>query len=224
MENYIIYKHTNKINGKVYIGQTKQKPEYRWNYGYGYKNCPLFYNAIKKYGWDNFQHTILFIGLNKKQANDIEKSLIEAYKANNDDYGYNLAEGGYDTDKSIQIVCLETEKVYKNATICGEELNIDKTHIRGCCRGERLTAGGYHFDYYNLYLEKIEADKDYRAKKINVIQGRSIICVETGKIYRNITEARDAIGLKSSSTMTYALKNKNHTAGGYHWQYYNYFN
>ena len=37
MNNYIIYKHINKINGKIYIGQTCQKPEYRWNHGKGYK-------------------------------------------------------------------------------------------------------------------------------------------------------------------------------------------
>lgn len=45
---YCIYIHKNKINNKVYVGQTCQKSESRWKLGEGYKNSPKFYNAIKK--------------------------------------------------------------------------------------------------------------------------------------------------------------------------------
>ena len=46
MKMGVIYMHRNLINNKVYIGQTIQKPEYRWNEGKGYKGSSLFYNAI----------------------------------------------------------------------------------------------------------------------------------------------------------------------------------
>ena len=46
--NYKVYMHKNKINGKIYIGQTCQEPERRWMNGEGYKTQSLFYNAIKK--------------------------------------------------------------------------------------------------------------------------------------------------------------------------------
>lgn len=36
MNSYTVYKHTSP-SGKVYIGITKKKPEYRWNHGRGYK-------------------------------------------------------------------------------------------------------------------------------------------------------------------------------------------
>lgn len=46
-KKFVIYKHTNLINNKIYIGQTRQKPEYRWgSEGQGYKNSPHFYSAI----------------------------------------------------------------------------------------------------------------------------------------------------------------------------------
>lgn len=46
-KKFVIYKHTNLINNKIYIGQTCQKPEYRWgSEGQGYKNSPHFYAAI----------------------------------------------------------------------------------------------------------------------------------------------------------------------------------
>ena len=59
-KKYIIYMHKNKINGKMYIGQTCQTLEQRSQANGGhYKSCSLFYKAIQKYGWNNFEHIIL---------------------------------------------------------------------------------------------------------------------------------------------------------------------
>ena len=90
---YIVYKHTTP-NQKVYIGITCNIPKKRWNYGKGYLKCPLFYNAILKYGWNNIKHEILFTNLSAKQAKDKEKELIAYYKSNQRKYGYNLTNGG----------------------------------------------------------------------------------------------------------------------------------
>ena len=64
---YCVYKHTNKFNGKVYIGITSQQPEKRWKNGYGYEGNEYFYRAIQKYGWnDGFNHEIIVSGLTKE--------------------------------------------------------------------------------------------------------------------------------------------------------------
>lgn len=91
---YCVYKHTNKINGKVYIGQTGQTPENRWLEGKGYIGCTHFYNAIQKYGWDNFEHEIVYNCLSFEEANNYEKELIELYDSTNSEKGYNLMTGG----------------------------------------------------------------------------------------------------------------------------------
>lgn len=96
MENsYCVYMHTNKINGKKYVGQTKMKPEERWGRkGHRYKECTHFFNAIKKWGFDNFEHEIVYSGLSHTEANKKEQELIELYNTRNSKYGYNLREGG----------------------------------------------------------------------------------------------------------------------------------
>jgi group I intron endonuclease len=92
---YTVYKHTNKINGKVYIGITsKENPNDRWHNGKGYYQNRYFDNAIKKYGWDNFCHDILFSGLSKGEAEDKEIELIASYKSADRKYGYNISLGG----------------------------------------------------------------------------------------------------------------------------------
>lgn len=92
-DNYKIYVHVNKINNKIYIGQTKQKLNERFGLnGRGYKGCRKFYNAIKKYGWDNFEHILLFDNLSLELANIIEAELIKKYDSINN--GYNLTTGG----------------------------------------------------------------------------------------------------------------------------------
>ena len=76
MENYKIYVHINKINGKIYIGQTGQENvKDRWDSGWGYKQCVAFNNAINKYGWNNFQHIVLIDRLTLEMANIIEEEL-----------------------------------------------------------------------------------------------------------------------------------------------------
>ncbi len=91
--NFIVYKHTTPSN-KVYIGRTSQKPKTRWKYGYGYLQCCAFYNAIKKYGWDNIKHEILYENLTKNEAIEKEIELIKQYDSTNKEKGYNITKGG----------------------------------------------------------------------------------------------------------------------------------
>ena len=91
---YSVYKHTSPSN-KVYIGITSMNPpENRWRNGLGYWQNNHFYNAIQKYGWDNFEHEILFKGLTKKEAEDKEVELISLYNATDRENGYNKDNGG----------------------------------------------------------------------------------------------------------------------------------
>lgn len=97
---WCIYKHTNKINGKSYIGLTHQEPQKRWGFeGKGYqRNDAYFWNAIQKYGWDNFAHEVLENNISTlKEANEREKYYINLYRTYigfNDGNGYNLTLGG----------------------------------------------------------------------------------------------------------------------------------
>lgn len=93
MNEYCVYKHT-APNGKVYIGLTAQRVEDRWLNGRGYARNLHFWNAIKKYGWDNIKHEILETGLSKVDASEVEKHYIALYMSSRPEYGYNLTEGG----------------------------------------------------------------------------------------------------------------------------------
>lgn len=100
--SYCVYMHINKINKKKYVGQTCQKPEYRWNNGKGYVQCPLFYKAIQKYGWENFEHKILKTHLTADEANQWEKYYISFYDTTNPALGYNLQAGGENHSVSLE--------------------------------------------------------------------------------------------------------------------------
>ena len=92
MKEYYVYELLFP-NQKRYIGITRRKPAIRWGNGYGYYG-QMVYNAIKKYGWNNIKHNILYSGLTKKEACEKERFLIKKYKTLNINYGYNLSEGG----------------------------------------------------------------------------------------------------------------------------------
>lgn len=84
---YIIYKTTNLVNGKFYIGKHKTK-----NLDDGYLGSgKLLRHAIKKYGLDNFHRKILFICKTEKEMNLLEKILVVPDREIN----YNLCPGGH---------------------------------------------------------------------------------------------------------------------------------
>jgi group I intron endonuclease len=89
--------HVNKTNGKKYIGITKEPLKRRWGLNgkqYIYDNRGRFANAIKKYGWDNFEHVVVCENLSQQQACTKEIELIAAYKTQDPEYGYNIQAGG----------------------------------------------------------------------------------------------------------------------------------
>lgn len=95
MENtYCVYVHINKINGKMYFGQTKRQPEHRWGIRGRNYSVQMFGRAIEKYGWDNFIHSIIDNNLTYEQANELEIFLIKVYDTTNPDKGYNNTCGG----------------------------------------------------------------------------------------------------------------------------------
>lgn len=89
-----VYVHKNRENGKVYVGKTCRKPEYRWNDGKGYQYQHHFWHAIQKYGWDSFDHTIVAEDLSADAAKELEIQLIAEYGSMDPDKGYNQTAGG----------------------------------------------------------------------------------------------------------------------------------
>ena len=87
----IIYKITNKVNGKSYIGQTRYTIEFRWRQHQHKKDNTYFHNAIHKYGIENFSIEVLE-ECDVKDLNSREIFYIAKYDTFNN--GYNLTVGG----------------------------------------------------------------------------------------------------------------------------------
>lgn len=90
---WCVYIHTSPSN-KRYVGITSLNPYKRWNGGVGYKRHPYFWSAIQRYGWENFNHEVIFSNLSKEEAERLEQICILLFKSNNRAYGYNCSIGG----------------------------------------------------------------------------------------------------------------------------------
>lgn len=83
-----IYKITNKINGKIYIGQ------HRGNNPFYFGSGKILRKAILKYGKLNFEKEIIEICDDEDCLDSKEKYWISYYNSTNRDIGYNIREGG----------------------------------------------------------------------------------------------------------------------------------
>lgn len=220
---YTVYMHINQINKKSYIGLTKQNPKHRWgNNGINYKKgCNRFWNAIQKYGWDNFDHAICKSGLTKNDACELEKKLILEYRTQEHDYGYNITEGG-----EAPRMPLESRNKIANAMmgnkhglgkVCSEE---KKIKISQAQKGRKLTfehrqklsqaKKGKHHDSPSLETrQKISASH----KK------KQVICVETNIVYDSVQECGRQLGI-DATTICACCKGRIKSTHSMHFQYY----
>lgn len=104
----------------IYIGQTKNTLEERaQSGGSNYRECRYFWNAINKYGWDNFTPEILKDNLSREEANYWEKYYISLYDSTNRDVGYNIQCGGNNTellDETKLIISQKAKDRYSDKT------------------------------------------------------------------------------------------------------------
>lgn len=98
----IIYTHTNKLDGKVYVGQTWQEPNRRWRKGskkyISYRTTLVFYAALQKYGWENFESEIVAYCQTQEEMNRMEEFYIKERNS--------LAPNGY----NLRDICDGREK------------------------------------------------------------------------------------------------------------------
>jgi group I intron endonuclease len=88
-----IYKTTNTINGKIYVGQHKAETFDKYYKGSG----QLLARAFKKYGKTNFTCEILATAETKEELNALEVYWIDRLAARDTEIGYNITEGGEGT-------------------------------------------------------------------------------------------------------------------------------
>lgn len=186
-----IYRHwiiNDKGIEKSYIGQTINDVNVRWQDGRGYTtNYTRFARAIRKYGWDNFNHEVLHIVEGetvdelKLILNALEVSCIEEYDSFKN--GYNSTTGGESSyslnEESIakmchKVVCLNTGEVFDSMVKTEEwwlKESGDKAPIglvgaiSGCClnRIKRAfkhpsTGENLVWAYYEDYVEMTQED------------------------------------------------------------------
>lgn len=231
---YIVYKHTNKINGKIYIGITCQTPERRWQKGAGYAKT-YFGHAIKKYGWDAFSHEVLETDLDEKEACERERNLISKYHSNEREHGYNLSGGGEVTDCitpktgkdhpcAVAVVRIDTNtgerKTFTSVAEASQEMGINHRGICKACRGVAKTYMGFVWEYANREFKK---PKRYAIGKYpHVSQQKPIKMTDTDgqhHYFESIGEATKYIGVKSNTTVSRYVLGQRKDITGRRWEY-----
>lgn len=168
MFSMIIYKTTNLINGKIYIGQdSNNNPSY---YGSG----KLLKDAIKKYGKKNFHKEVIEECNNINHLNNREVYWIDKFQSTNPAIGYNISPGGAEGDRSIGHEIVKTGIYNYWVTKYGEEIadkkrdiQIDKLKTYLKENPSKLVTEGR----YSIWLEKYgkeEADKRYINWKLKI--------------------------------------------------------
>ncbi len=189
---WCVYVHTNKINGKKYVGITCQNPKDRWSNGKGYKDNKYFWRAIQKYGWDNFKHEVLLTNETLEFACRAERCLIKAYscKAPN---GYNLTDGGEGLDSN-------------------RFSNEARRKISESNKGDKNPFYGKRHSETSLNDMKVSRNKN------KDLYNKKIYCVELDMYFDSSADAGKFIGMHYTAILD-SCKENWRTASEFHWMF-----
>ena len=200
-DNWKVYVHINKINGKRYFGITsREDPNVRWRDGKGYHENSHITAAVKKYGWENFEHIIVLDGLSEEDAKDMECKLIAEYHTQDSRYGYNMTAGGDGTKG-----CYPSEETRKKLSVARMRENLSEETLRRRSEGLR----GRKFT--EEHKRKIG---DGNSKKIDMY-------TISGDYIRSFSSAKEAeveLGI-SHSHISQCCNEKRRSTGGYCWKF-----
>lgn len=215
--DYTLYQHFCKVTKKSYIGITKQEPKKRWKaYGKGYRPNTHFGNAIRKYGWDNFEHIILATNLTEEEAKQLEQTCIVAFETYGK-YGYNSTFGGDGTLGFTKVISQEQREKISKANTGKHHTEETKAKIsknnKGKCLSEksRKQISETLKQKYKAGIITVQGPK--KAKKV----GQYTLDGKLVKIYNSITETKNYGYNTACVSMCCSGKRNNHK--GYIWKY-----
>ena len=219
--SYCVYKHTTP-SGKVYIGITSKDTEERWRNGRGYRRNEHFWNAIRKYGWDNIAHEIIASGMTKEEASEAEKFYIELYRSHEPKYGYNLTMGG---ETGVVFTYESRRKLSESKK--GQHYNIGvpfteerKQHLRenhADVRGEKNPMWGKKWTPEEIAIR--QAHRTYRRGSEHP-QARQILQLDMdGNLVKRWGSISEASEEYCKSSIKDCLRGKYKQHRGYLWRY-----
>lgn len=230
--DYTVYIHTNKVNGKRYVGITRQKPTQRWRDGKGYKRCTYFERAINKYGWYGFAHEIIADKLTEDEAKNMEKLLIKELKTQDPEFGYNISDGGDVTRLSEEGRRKQSEDKIGAKNPCFGKIYTEEERLRISQQTRGENNPNYkrsHTDYERKKMSDANLGKhlsdEHKKKLSDRFKGKSrstpVVCIDTGEIFASVVDAARAKNMYSNRTnISKVCQGYGNIAGGYHWKYY----
>lgn len=229
---YFIYEHTSP-SGKRYIGQTCQPLNRRWRNGNGYIRNEYFYRAIKKYGWDNFEHRVLAECESLEEANRIEAELIAEYKTNDPRFGYNISGGGDGAGRVAESTRRKMSALRKGKFAGEKNPNYGRKHTPEECARMSAIQKKYFSTHKSSRLgakmsaasrAKMSASRRNSDKARNSIlvlnrsKAKRVRCIETGNEYQSTHEVERITGFRQGNIAA-ACRGQYKQAYGYHWEY-----
>ena len=212
MNTYTIYKATNKVNGKSYIGFDSNWPaRYKNHKQLHNKTNTVFYQAIRKHGWDNFEWSIVYQSEDKEYTlNVMEEYYIRHFNTHVDEgYGYNMTYGGEGNNK----LCEEARYKMGSANRgkkrgpCSDET---RKKISAAKKGKSFHTPEQIANLRKLYLGSKRSEECIRKKSANCVA-----IDPDGKEYRfyNLTRFCRDNNLNQGAMSAVALGKKQHHKG-----------